>query len=66
MANRTIWALTDGKIGMVNQAVGLASAIAREAGNFDIIEKARLGVDCVVLKIRNFLPIDFTYLEIES
>lgn len=39
MANRTIWALTDGKIGMVNQAVGLASAIAREAGDFQIVEK---------------------------
>ena len=39
MANRTIWALTDGKIGMVNQAVGLAFAIAREAGDFDIVEK---------------------------
>ena len=26
MANRTIWVLTDGKIGMVNQAVGLPVA----------------------------------------
>tara|TARA_B100000676_G_C18086351_1_gene855351 strand:- start:4614 stop:5603 length:990 start_codon:yes stop_codon:yes gene_type:complete len=34
----TIWALTDGKAGMVNQARGLASAIAREfCGN--VIEK---------------------------
>lgn len=36
---RTIWAITDGKAGMVNQAVGLAQAIARVAGAFQVIEK---------------------------
>jgi mitochondrial fission protein ELM1 len=39
MAERAIWAITDGKIGMVNQAVGLADAIARFAGNFVVEEK---------------------------
>jgi mitochondrial fission protein ELM1 len=39
MAERAIWAITDGKIGMVNQAVGLADAIARVAGNFAVEEK---------------------------
>jgi uncharacterized protein len=39
MAERAIWAITDGKIGMVNQAVGLANAIARSAGNFEVEEK---------------------------
>ena len=33
--------------------------------NYDIVEKTRLGVDCVVLKIRNFFPGDFKYLERE-
>ncbi len=51
MASRTIWALTDGKIGMVNQAFGLASAIAREAGNFDIIEK-----EVVPSRLWSFFP----------
>jgi hypothetical protein len=39
MVERAIWAITDGKIGMVNQAVGLANAIARSAGNFKVDEK---------------------------
>lgn len=39
MAERAIWAITDGKAGMVNQAVGLADAIARNAGNFKVKEK---------------------------
>ncbi len=33
MAQRTIWALTDGTIGMVNQALGLAEAVAAAAGD---------------------------------
>ena len=39
MLDRTIWTLTDGKVGMVNQAFGLAQAIARELGGFQVIEK---------------------------
>jgi mitochondrial fission protein ELM1 len=39
MAERAIWAITDGKIGMVNQAIGLADAIAQFAGNFAVEEK---------------------------
>ena len=38
MKAKTIWALTDGKAGMVNQARGLASAIAREMGG-KVVEK---------------------------
>jgi phosphoserine phosphatase len=34
-----------------------------EKNNFEVIDQTRLGVDGVVLKIRNFLPKDFTYLE---
>ena len=39
MPDHTIWTLTDGKVGMVNQAFGLAQAIARELGGFQVIEK---------------------------
>ena len=38
MKAKTIWALTDGKAGMINQARGLASAIAREIGG-KVVEK---------------------------
>ena len=38
MKAETIWAITDGKAGMVKQARGLAHAIAREAGG-DVVEK---------------------------
>ena len=37
MKAETIWAITDGKAGMVKQARGLAHAIAREAGG-DVVE----------------------------
>ncbi|MEE2689094.1 MAG: mitochondrial fission ELM1 family protein [Pseudomonadota bacterium] len=39
MQDHMIWTLTDGKVGMVNQAFGLAQAIARELGGFRVIEK---------------------------
>lgn len=35
----SIWTLTDGKIGMVNQCLGLAEAIAEAAADADITEK---------------------------
>jgi len=38
MKAETIWAITDGKAGMINQARGLANAIAREAGG-TVVEK---------------------------
>ena len=36
-----------------------------EKSTFEIVEQIRLGMDGVVLKIRNFLPKDFAYLEKE-
>jgi len=35
----SIWTVTDDKIGMVNQALGLAEAIASIVGNAEITEK---------------------------
>lgn len=39
MTQRTIWTLTDDKIGMINQALGLAEAVARIDGDWRIVEK---------------------------
>lgn len=39
MTQRTIWTLTDDKIGMINQALGLAEAVARTDGDWRIVEK---------------------------
>ena len=39
MPNRTIWAITDGKAGIVNQALGLADAMARVIGACQVVEK---------------------------
>ncbi len=36
-----------------------------EKNTFEIVEQIRLGIDGVILKIRNFFPKDFSYLEKE-
>lgn len=39
MTARRIWAITDGKAGMVNQALGLAEALSRMSGDTEVVAK---------------------------
>ena len=39
MSEPEIWAITDGKTGMANQAAGLAEAIARTHENYQVVEQ---------------------------
>ena len=47
---------------VTNSEIGIIETEFKK-NNFEVIEQTRLGEDGVVLKIKNFLPEDFTYLE---